>query len=158
MRDRLTTHRRLRGLLLAAGAGLVLAAGLPSAPVLAQDATCQAIGPLLEARRSIVERLNGLGSENVDPRPACRALRDLQSNGDEIVEFLEENQAWCQIPNEFATNMRQDHERVGSLRTEACKAAAQVNQLEQQARQQQESRQLGGPGLTGRFPIPQGAL
>lgn len=140
------------------GSALAFALALAPMAAQAQDPTCQQIGPLLEERRSIVDRLNALGDENVDPRPACTALRSLQENGSKIVEFLDDNQAWCQIPNDFAQNMREDHERVGSLRTQACRAAAQLNQMEQQARQQEQQQQFGGPGLTGRFPIPQGAL
>lgn len=124
----------------------------------AQANVCQSVGPLLEERRSIVEKLNALGSENVDPRPACSALRELESNGQKLVDFLAENQTWCQIPNDFAQNVRQDHERVGGMRADACQVAAQVNQAERAARQAAEQQQFGGPGLTGRFPIPQGAL
>ena len=143
---------------LVCGSALALAIAFVPVAAQAQDPTCQAIGPLLEERRTIVDRLNALGTDDVDPRPACTALRSLEANGGRIVEFLDENQTWCQIPNDFASNMREDHERVGSLRTQACRAAAQMNQMEQQARQQQEQQQFGGPGLTGRFPIPQGAL
>lgn len=124
----------------------------------AQANVCQSAGPLLEERRSIVEKLNALGSENVDPRPACSALRELEANGQKLVDFLAENQAWCQIPNDFAQNVRQDHERVGGMRADACQMASQVNQAERAARQAAEQQQFGGPGLTGRFPIPQGAL
>lgn len=140
---------------------LVLSVSLSAAfaPVShAQDNVCQSVGPLLEERRGIVERLNALGSEDVDPRPACSALRALESNGQQLVDFIAENQAWCQIPTDFATNIREDHERVGSMRTDACRVAAQMNNAERQAQQAQEQQQFGGPGLTGRFPIPQGAL
>lgn len=129
----------------------------PQAAV-AQANVCQSVGPLLEERQSIVERLNALGNDNVDPRPACSALRELEANGDKLVGFIDENQAWCQIPADFAQNVRQDHERVGGMRADACQMAAQVNQAERNARQAAEQQQFGGPGLTGRFPIPQGAL
>lgn len=137
--------------------GLAAAAFAPSAAS-AQANVCQSVGPMLEERRSIVEKLNALGSENVDPRPACSALRELEANGQKLVDFIGENQAWCQIPNDFAQSVRQDHERVSGMRADACQMAAQVNQAERAARQAAEQQQFGGPGLTGRFPIPQGAL
>lgn len=154
----MTSPIGMRALLSAAVLATALTAG--TAPVYAQAGAnvCQQVGPLLEARRAIVERLNALGNDSVDPRQACSALRELQTNGDSLVGFIDQNQAWCQIPNDFATNMRQDHERVSSMRADACRVAAQVNAAERQAREAAESRQLGGPGLTGRFPIPQGAL
>lgn len=148
--------RALLGVLMLATAAPLLAPTAANAQAAAN--VCQSVGPLLEARRAIVERLNALGDDNVDPRPACSALRQLESNGQELVDFLAQNQAWCQIPNDFAQNVRQDHERVGSMRADACRVAAQVNAAERQAREAAEQNQFGGPGLTGRFPIPQGAL
>ncbi|MGJ3264967.1 MAG: hypothetical protein ACFE0R_17210 [Salinarimonas sp.] len=153
-RTRISSTRRL-----AAALAVAVALGM-LAPVsaLAQADVCGSVGPLLEERRSIVERLSALGDENVDPRPACSALRALEENGQKLVSFIDENQAWCQIPNDFAQNVRQDHERVGGMRADACRVAAQINNAERQAREAAESNQFGGPGLTGRFPIPQGAL
>ncbi|GGK29456.1 hypothetical protein [Salinarimonas ramus] len=142
---------------LAVVAAVTLGALAPT-QVSAQANVCQSVGPLLEQRRAIVQRLESLGSENVDPRPACSALRELEANGQTLVDFIDQNQAWCQIPNDFAQNVRQDHERVGGMRADACRVAAQINNAERQAREAAESNQFGGPGLTGRFPIPQGAL
>jgi hypothetical protein len=134
-------------------------ASLAQAPAQAQDATCRAIGGMLEERASIVERINALGSENVDPRQACRLFRSLDENGQKVGEFLDDNQTWCQIPNDFVEGFREDQTRVASVRTEACNAAAQVTRMEREAReQQQQGNAFGGPGLTGRFPIPRGAL
>jgi hypothetical protein len=129
------------------------------APAYAQDATCQAIGGMLEERAKIVEQINALGSDNVDPRRACRLFRSLDENGTKVGEFLDENQAWCQIPADFVAGFKEDQTRVASVRGEACNAAAQINRLERQAREQQnQGGAFGGPGLTGQFPIPRGAL
>jgi len=128
-------------------------------PAFAQDATCQAIGTMLEERAAIVEQINALGQSDVDPRQACRLFRNLDENGTKVGEFLEENQAWCQIPADFVAGFKEDQTRVASVRSEACNAAAQLNRLERQAReQQQQGGAFGGPGLTGRYPIPRGAL
>ncbi|TVR09734.1 MAG: hypothetical protein EA385_06305 [Salinarimonadaceae bacterium] len=142
--------------ILAAGIG---ALALQTAPVAAQAPSCNAINGMLETRTSIVERINALGSENVDPRPACRLFRELDANGKTVMEFLEDNQAWCQIPANFVEGFREDVTRVAGVRDQACNAAAQLNRMERQAREQpSQSDVFGGPGLTGRFPIPQGAL
>jgi hypothetical protein len=134
-------------------------ASLAQSPAQAQDATCREIGTKLEERAKIVEQINALGSENVDPRQACRLFRSLDENGQTLDGMLEENQAWCQIPADFVENFRQDQTQVASVRTEACNAAAQINRMEREAReQQQQGGAFGGPGLTGRFPIPRGAL
>jgi len=128
-------------------------------PALAQDATCQEIGGMLEERAKIVEQINKLGSNDVDPRQACRLFRSLDENGKKVGGFLDENQAWCQIPADFVAGFKEDQTRVASVRGEACNAAAQMNRLERQAREQQnQGGAFGGPGLTGQYPIPRGAL
>ena len=127
-------------------------------PAAAQGMSCNDINPMLEQRSSLVERVNALGTEDVDPRQACPVFRELVANGEQVKEFVEDNQAWCQIPQSFIDGFMQDHEQVTGVRDQACQAAAQINRMENEARQQQEQGQFGGPGLTGRFPIPQGAL
>ncbi len=122
----------------------------------AQGMSCNDINPMLEERSGIIERINALGSEDVDPRQACPIFRELDANSEKIAEFIEDNQAWCQIPSSFVEGFMEDKEQVSSLRGQACQAAAEINRLEREA---QEGRgQFGGPGLTGRFPMPQGAL
>ncbi|MGY6644785.1 MAG: hypothetical protein ACXIVD_06145 [Salinarimonas sp.] len=152
--------KRITFSIIAAGlvAGFATLGPQSASPVQAQGMSCNDINPMLEQRSSLVERVNALGTEDVDPRQACPVFRDLVANGEEVKEFVEENQAWCQIPQSFVDGFMQDHEQVTSVRDQACQAAAQINRLENEARQQQEQGQFGGPGLTGRFPIPQGAL
>lgn len=129
-------------------------------PALAQgDATCQELAAHLKERQSIIKRINDWGKKKVDPRQACSAFRSLVSNGDKVVKFLDANQAWCQIPDTFAQSVREDNQRAEKMRAEACKVAAQVTQMEKQARQgAQGGGMLGGPGLTGEYRVPQGAL
>jgi hypothetical protein len=149
----------MKRLTLSLTASLLAVAFFAQAPVQAQDATCREIGTKLEERAKIVEQINALGSDNVDPRQACRLFRSLDENGQKVGEFLDDNQTWCQIPNDFVEGFREDQTRVASVRTEACNAAAQVTRMEREAReQQQQGNAFGGPGLTGRFPIPRGAL
>lgn len=152
--------KRITFSIIAAGlvAGFAAIGPQSASPVQAQAMSCNDINPMLEARSGLVERINALGTENVDPRQACPIFRELVENGEGVVAFLEDNQAWCQIPQNFVDGFMQDHEQVTGVRDQACQAAAEINRLENQARRQQEQGQFGGPGLTGRFPIPQGAL
>ncbi len=136
-----------------------VAIAVAQSPASAQDATCQAISGMLEERAKIVEQINALGTSDVDPRQACRLFRSLDENGTKVGGFLDENQTWCQIPADFVAGFKEDQTRVASVRGEACNAAAQINRLERQAReQQQQGNAFGGPGLTGQYPIPRGAL
>ena len=133
---------------------------LAPATAAAQSMDCQQIAKHLTERQEMVASINKLGKK-VDPRKACTAFRSLASNGEKIVAFIEENQSWCQIPDEFANGMKEDHKKTTDLRDKACKIAAQVNEMEKQAKQQAQQGQrgvFGGPGLTGEYQIPRGAL
>lgn len=144
---------------LSAALAVLTAGALPAA---AQAPDCQSIAGSLKERQEIVKRINGLGKNKIDPRKACTAFGSLASNGDKILKFVEANKAWCQIPDSFADGLKEDHKRVTDMRGKACKVAAQVTQAEKQARQNAQQQQgrgaFGGPGLTGEFKVPQGAL
>ncbi len=149
---------------LAAGLALALAL-LSSAPALAQSAACQEGGKHLEERKGIVAQLNGLGKKRVDPTKACTILTRLTANGQKSIAWLDANKDWCQIPDQFAASFKEDHSRVSDLKGKACQAAAQQAQMMKKARQQAQQQaqgggggMLGGPGLTGQYKMPQGAL
>ncbi len=148
---------------LAAGLALAL---LSTGPALAQSAVCQEGGKHLEERKGIVAQLNGLGKKKVDPTRACAILTRLTANGQKSIAWLDANKDWCQIPDQFATTFKEDHSRVSDLKGKACQAAAQQAQMMKKARQQAQQQaqggggggMLGGPGLTGQYKMPQGAL
>jgi hypothetical protein len=140
---------------LAAAAAALLAA----AP--AQSASCQDAQKFLGERQSLIQQINKLGGKDkkVDPRAACGILGKLVANGEAGVKWLDANKDWCQVPDQFAQGFKQDHDHSKEMRTKACQAAAQLTQMEKQARQQ--SKQGGNPfggGLTGEYKVPQGAL
>ena len=89
----------------------------------------------------------------------------LVTNGTAGVKFIEANKDWCQIPDQFATGFKADHDKAVNIKTKACQAAAQQAKMMQMAREQAQKGgrggaggMLGGPGLTGEYKIPQGAL
>ena len=149
--------------LLAAG---LAAAGMSvaSAPASAQSTVCQEAQKFLGERQSLIQQINKLGGKEkkVDPRAACSILGKLVSNGETGVKWLDANKDWCQVPDQFATNFKQDHDRSKNMRTQACKVAAQVNEMQKKALQAQQQQKKGGNpfsgGLTGEYKMPQGAL
>jgi hypothetical protein len=149
--------------LLAAG---LAAAGMSvaSAPAFAQSNVCQEAQKFLGERQSLIQQINKLGGKEkkVDPRAACGILGKLVANGETGVKWLDANKDWCQVPEQFATNFKEDHDRSKEMRAQACKVAAQANELEKKAKQaQQQQQQRANPfggGLTGEYKIPQGAL
>jgi hypothetical protein len=138
-----------------AGGAVLVAAGPASAQV------CQDGAKLIQERQSIVQQLNKAGGKEkkLDPRMACSAFGKLVANGEQSLKWLETNKDWCQIPDQVEDNLKQEHDKVKEIRGKACQAAAKVEQMQKQARQQQQ--QGGNPfggGLTGQYKIPQGAL
>lgn len=146
---------------LAAAAGLVLAFGAAGG-ALAQSSACQDIAKTLQERKNIVERLSKIGKGGkIDPRQACAGFTQLVSNGQSVLKWMEANASWCQVPDVFVENMKNDHKKSADLRGKACKVAAQQDQMQRQARQgggPQAGGLLGGNGLEGNRRMPQGAL
>jgi hypothetical protein len=158
-------------------ARLGLAAGI-AAPALAaltgsasaQSSPCTDIQKHIEQRKAIVARLQALGGKkkSVDPKDACAMFGQLVTNGNTTLKWAEVNKDWCQVPDSFVDGMKNDHIRATNLRGQACGAAAKMAAMERKARQQAQQAQqgggggsgglLGGPGLSGEYKIPQGAL
>lgn len=141
--------------------------GVGATPALAQSAACQEGGKMLNQRQALVTQLAALGGKKkqVDPRAACGLFGKLVSNGTAVLKWLEANKDWCSIPDTFVQGIKGDHAKAGELRGQACNAAAKMATMEKQAREAQQAQgggpaagPLGGPGLTGSYKIPQGAL
>jgi hypothetical protein len=145
-----------------AGSAAALACLAAAAPAAAQSSACQDAQKFLQERQGLIQQINKLGGKDkkIDPRAACSIMGKLVQNGEVGVKWLDANKDWCQVPDQFATSFKQDHDRSKEMRGQACKAAAQMNELEKkakQAQQQQRNNPFGG-GLTGEYKIPQGAL
>jgi hypothetical protein len=146
-----------------AAAGIFVIAPFAAAPALAQSSGCQDAQKFLTERQSLIQQINKLGGKDkkIDPRRACSIMGKLVANGEVGVKWLDANKDWCQVPDQFATNFREDHDRSKDMRKQACEAAAQLTALEKKAREAQKQQQSGNPfagGLTGEYKIPKGAL
>lgn len=128
-------------------------------PASAQTSSCQDIQKIMEERKGFVEQLNkmGKGGKKLDARAACTVFTKLTTNGQTASKWLEENKAWCQVPDDFAEGLLKDHKHVTDLRSQACKVAAQMQAVEKRAREGGGGL-LGGGGLSGEYKIPKGAL
>ena len=143
-------------------------AGAAATPATAQNAACQEGGKIMNQRQALVAQLSALGKKQIDPRTACPLFGKLVSNGSAAIKWMDTNKDWCSIPDPFVENFKGDHAKATELRGKACAAAAQVQAMEKKARQAQQEGggpgaggaggMLGGPGLTGSFKLPQGAL
>ena len=133
----------------------------------AQSSPCMDIQKHIGERKAIVARLQALGGKkkSVDPQEACAMFGKLVANGNATLKWAEVNKDWCQVPDSFVEGMKTDHNRATSMRGQACGVAAKQAAMERKARQQAQQAQqggggglLGGPGLSGEYKIPQGAL
>lgn len=133
-------------------------------PARAQEGVCAKINTFLEDRKALVNRINKLG-KRPDPRNACSLFRNLVSNGDAAIKWLETNKDWCQVPPQFIDGLKADNAKAGEIRTQACRAATQQAAMEKRAREAAQTQNrppmLGGSEgdpVTGRIPVPKGAL
>ena len=134
------------------------------AAAFAQSPECGAIQKTLEERKTLVMRANAASSAKtkMTPAEACALFGKMQANGTAGLKWIEANKEWCQIPDSFADGFKADHQKILGIKTKICGVAAQAAKMEAQAKAQAANGGggglLGGPGLTGSFKMPQGAL
>ena len=127
-------------------------------------AECGGIQKTLTERKALVSQANSASNskKKMTPQQACALFGRLQANGSEGLKWITANKEWCSIPDSFAEGFKADHVKVSGIRAKICGVAAQATKMEAQARAQAENAAggglLGGPGLTGSFKLPQGAL
>ena len=151
------------GLAAAALAGSVL---FGTAAFAQSAAECGGIQKTLQDRKDLVAKANSASTtkKKMTPQEACSLFGRLQANGTEGLKWITANKEWCSIPDSFAEGFKADHLKVSGIRTKICGVAAQQVKIEAQARAQAQNGGgnggglLGGPGLTGSFKLPQGAL
>jgi hypothetical protein len=149
------------------GAASLAAGFLISGQAMAQTvaADCNSIQKTLAERKALVGRANAASQskKKMTPQEACALFGKLVTNGSDGMKWISANREWCSIPDSFTEGFKADHERVIGIRSQICKVAAQATKMEAQARAQAQAGGgggglLGGPGLSGAFKLPQGAL
>lgn len=146
------------GLAVAGAAALAtLAAAVPAA---AQSSTCAEIEKSLIERKGIIQKIDGMqkAKEKPTPQEACSVFTKLVNNGASGVKWLETNKDWCQIPDAFLERYRQDHAKMMEVRGKTCSIAAKAAAMQKAQSARPENQLFGGPGLTGSFRMPQGAM
>lgn len=127
-----------------------------------QQADCGAIQKTLEERKALVMKANtaSKAKQKMTPQQACALFGQLQENGNRGIKWITANKEWCSIPDSFSEGFKNDNAKVAGIRTKICGMAAQATKMEAQARENGGGAGglLGGPGLSGSFKMPQGAL
>jgi hypothetical protein len=148
-------------------AALAVVVAGTTGPALAQGTGCGDIQKTLAERKELVAKANASSNtkkgSKMTAAEACGLFGKLVSNGSSGLKWIDANKEWCSIPESFAQGFKADHAKVTALRTKICSIASQQAVMEKRARQQAEAGGgggglLGGPGLTGSYKVPQGAL
>lgn len=137
----------------------LVAAGLMTvaAPAFAQSCNDD-IAKFQERRQAQINALNGLskkGKGKLDPIAACPRLRSLVAVENEMFAYMTKNQSWCSIPDDIMGQVKEGKGKSANLAAQACKAAAMVRKMQQQAR---EGGGEGGPGRPQPQRLPTGPL
>ena len=103
----------------------------------AQAADCNTdISALSAKRQGFIDKLNVLAKASkgkLDPAASCPVLRSLVVAEGGLVKYLEANKAWCSVPDEAVTNLKQASAKSQQFATQACNIAQQVKEQQKQA-------------------------
>lgn len=134
----------------------VIAGCIAAGSATAMPASCQAgFEKVTKDREAAVARVNAFNKRRPTPTQACGAFNTLSSAEARMLEWLEANKDWCQIPDEFHSQFKQATEQTNKVRGQACTAAKKEQAMR---RQVQRNAQPRGPQVGGGVRLPQGAL
>jgi hypothetical protein len=128
-----------------------------AAPQEGANAGCDKLVTLLTARRDMMTKINESAKKHqkMDAPTACGLFTKLSANGNEAIKWMSANKEWCRIPDQFITSVKNDNEKVTTIRGQACKVAEQIEHAKKNGGQ---GGLMGGSGLSGEMKIPSGAL
>ena len=134
--------------------GLALAAAL-SAPAFADCG--QDMQKLAQARNVEMQRVNeyakSFKGKPMDPAGFCARTAGLLHAEDALIAYMTKNKDWCSFPDDAINNLKAGHEKNAGFNAKACKVAAQIKKMKEQA------AQGGGAGAGPQAqPLPAGPL
>lgn len=133
-----------------------LLASYVASPALALTPSCQAdLDKHAQSRLSVVERINKWGKKKPSAQQACSAFGDLVKVEGDMLKWMEDNMAWCQLPDALVEDFKKTAAQGVKVRGQACTAAKREAQM--RAQQQQGGGQRG-PAVGGGVQLPKGAL
>lgn len=110
-------------------------------------------------RVALIQKVQSFQKKKTTATNACATLNQLAAADTKLLTWVEANKDWCQIPEDFITNLKSSGEGISKARGNACtaakKEAAMIRQLKANAAQSQgPASGLPGSGVR----LPQGAL
>ncbi len=124
---------------------------LLAAPVLALTPTCQAeLDKYAGARLGVIEKVNAFQKKRPTAKQACATFGDLVKAEAEMLKWMEDNLAWCQLPEPFVEEFKKSTAQGTKARAQVCTAAKK--------QQQQQGAAPRGPAPGSGVALPKGAL
>jgi hypothetical protein len=138
--------KRLGGL----GAGLFLAVGLTGSAYADCGSDMQ---KLAQARNTQLEIVNNFAKsfhgKPMDPEAFCAKSGGLIRAESALIAYMEKNKDWCSFPDAAINELKEHHGKNAGFNAKACKVAAQMKKMKEQAAQ--------GAGPQAQ-PLPAGPL
>lgn len=139
----------MKHLVLRLAFGSILAVGF-SISAHALTASCQAeLDKYGQARLEVINKINGFAKKRPTAKQACAIFGELVKAEAEMLKWMEDNQAWCQLPDPFVADYKKGTEQGTKARAQVCTAAK---------KQQQQPRAPSGPAPGSGVRLPKGAL
>lgn len=125
----------------AAAVALAIVAGVPSMAFAQVSAECQKGVELFKGRIAWIQKLQAMPKKGANPIVACSLLNNLSAANARVLAWTKSNKDWCGIGDDQLASLQKEAQQVGTFRANACKVAAQYNQLKAQALAAQKNRQ-----------------
>ncbi len=108
---------------------------------------------LAQARNVEMQKVNDFAKafkgKPMDPAGFCAKTGGLLHAEEALLAYMQKNKDWCSIPDEAIGNLKASHEKNAGFSAKACKVAAQIKKMKEQAAQ--------GGGQQAQ-PLPAGPL
>ena len=113
---------------------------------------------LAQARNVEMERVNeyakSFKGKPMDPAGFCAKTSGLLHAEDALIAYMTKNKDWCSFPDDAINNLKAGPEQNAGFIAKACKVAAQIKKMKEQAAQGGGAAG-GGPQAQ---PLPAGPL
>ena len=115
---------------------------------------CQAdLDKYAGARLKVIERINAFQKKRPTAKAACGTFSELVKSEADMLKWMEDNMAWCQLPETFVTDFKKGSEQGIKARGQVCTAAKKEAQM-----RAQQGAAPRGPAPGGGVQLPKGAL
>ena len=122
----------------------------------AQANECNALGMSFQKRQATIEQIQSFNKKPPTADVACASFTRLVSQTNELIKAVEENGAWCHVPQEILPGLQSQVPQIAEGRKNSCAAAEQ----QRKAKTAPSASPFGGGDsvIGGAVKMPKGAL